>query len=177
MNIKKMMGVQRLMYGGSTENERAIARGIFERLLLKAGISEEQFNRELEQKDIHFFKYKNRQEKRLLFHIISKVLNNINFDIFGKKGGGKSRGFELSTGQFIEANEMYETYKKAFDKEIETLMSAFILSNDIYAKDSGDRDISKETPEEYSRRQKARAMARTMQKIIIRKRIGNEGTN
>jgi len=114
--------------------EKTNARDMFDKLLLKYGITPEDI--EAEMSKIFYFK-EDGHYAAILAHIVNNV-SELPLYIVGpkeaKKQGVKANYcIECTHAEFIEIEQMFDFYKKLYDREIQVFLKAFLMSNNLLA--------------------------------------------
>jgi hypothetical protein len=149
--------------------EREAAQKLLQNLLKKHGLTLDAITDEA--KTERQFKPKDILYKRLLCQIISKVTNSDDRAIYTYK---RRQGLfiELTAAEFIEVDLLFTEYSQSFGKEQDTLLKAFIYTNDIFAADGTKSTKSDLTDDEIREWKRAMSMAQSITPTpITRKRL------
>ncbi len=167
MTNEKLMKLYRLAQRG-VGGEQANAERMLYNALKRAGMTLDELLGADEEPVEASFMYSTKFERMLLFQIVGKVLNSTSVSYRKVKRGPVI--FDLSPSQAVEVQLMFDVYKRAWAKELEHTLSAFIATNDIYAADQSNAGPSKLSPEELKDiRRKMMAMEPTpVRKAITR---------
>lgn len=151
---------------GECEN----ARRLLERLANKYGISVEEITEE--KKELHWFRYSQEIERRLLNQIIYMITGKPASGCVGTMSGRKRKelGTHCTEAERIEIESNYAFYKAALQEELDIFMSAFASKNALFPPPEIDTvDGSGKTNIEKARR--ALAMMAGMGEHIKRKAL------
>ena len=130
--------------------ERDNARRLLEQLAKKYGITAEEISEE--KRSLHWFRYSQEIEKRLLSQIVYMVTGRFASGCVGAMSGRKRKqvGIECTEAERVEIESNYEFYKDALYKEIDVFMCAFTNKNNLFPpsvidadKKDGEIDIEK----------------------------------
>ena len=84
----------------------------------------------------HEFRHRNNREKRLLFQVCAKVLDNNELTTSRWRKGSKlvanTIGFDCTLAQKIEIDFLFDFYKRLYKREEEKLFEAFISKHRIW---------------------------------------------
>lgn len=117
-----------------------------------------------------FFRCPTKYETRLLFQVISKVLNSNEGVNYGKYK--REYSVSLTQAQYIEVDRLYNIYRREWKKTIKKAYSAFVHANNIFKESGGDDNDKQDlTPEEIKEMEEIMEMMSTMDKIEIYKEI------
>lgn len=161
--INKLIKIKALAEKGSG-GESAAAAKLYEKLVEMYKVSLEELDSKAFELIRHSWGYKNSVEKRLLMQIIYKVIGGGNYY-------SDSRHLEIDCTELeaAEISMLFNLYRKALQKEFDSLMTAFMNKNDIFPDetarlykkhDSNESSISREELE------KIRKMMAGLDKIV-----------
>jgi hypothetical protein len=164
--VQKLLALVKRGVGGEAEN----ARRALEKLLKKTGFRLEDMDSE--QKDVHFFTYKNEQEAVLLSQILAVVLGR-EADI---RVNPKRRRFVVlvTVAQGVEIEMFWSVHKKQYAKEQITFLKAYVHRHHLFPKDDTPGDPDALTPEQRDEARRIRQIMTGMETVVVRKQIGGE---
>lgn len=147
--IKKILELSKRGVGG----EKITAERLLDKLLLKHGINLSDLD-DSKKLDVTF-SFKNEFEKKLACQICTKILNTGSVPIYKVRGKTKTRILELTIAEKIEFELYYSVLREEMAREFEISFSAFIQTNALYRKPSGDdlcgRELNKDEAESLLR--------------------------
>ncbi len=147
---------------GATQGEKDNAKTLYERLLRKHGLTDEDMKPAVT--EVCFFKYSTIYEKRLVHQIVAWVLGGTPLHFYTNRGKRTGSGFKLTAEQYDRALTFYEGLKGKLAEEVELCYAGFIQSNRLGV---GEMDGNNLTPEEEAEIQKVLARAGLMDKVPI----------
>lgn len=158
--MKKLQVLAERGVGGEKEG----AKKKLAQLLKANNMTEADLNKD----DINYylFSYQGSAMHTLLSQCIYKTLGSSNFTLYKTKGTRNKIGAYCTREQKLTIDLDFEFYKALFEKEVETLMNAFIFKQDIFPDDvpTSSIDSSTLTKEQLEEWRKKQAYARNMQK-------------
>lgn len=128
--ISKLRKIYELALNG-VGGEKANAERLLTKLLKKHDMTIEHLSREFEPTYEYYFPFKDEFERSLLTQVICKVLDTHEYT-YRRYNKRKSIHIEVTPSQFFEIDMLYGLYKKAWAKELQATIAAFISVNEIY---------------------------------------------
>mgnify|MGYP000288717312 FL=1 len=151
-------------------SEKETAQRMLDKMLNKHGLTEADISDAAT--DVYWFIYKGAIEKALLYQLMYAVAPESNR--YRKKGSKTTTGVECTKREMLDIELRFSLYREAIKKDIELLINAFILKNDIYP-ESEDYVVRKEfTPEEKAERFRTAQLAAGLEKTNVLKSIENK---
>lgn len=174
--LRKLLALAERGFGGEAEN----ARRLLEEQLKKYGLTLEDLLDEGKKK--RAFKYRNKDEMKLICHVFLAVLGSKNEEFREATycSSAKRIDIELTDLQFAEISDMVGFYKKQFNKEKKRLMSemfsAFISKHNLYDCDPSDemRERADEQKIDRERLWRILTLSAGMEDVTYRKSISNQ---
>lgn len=166
--LQKLLALAKRGEGGEKEN----AQRFLETLLKKHGLTLDDLDDEAAPKIEAEFKYRDALERKLLFQVISMVLDSANVR-YRQVVGGRAIRIDITRAQAAEVSTFYEAYKPAMRKTMERAFLAFVQTNRIFGtasnEDADDRPrMSKEELDALI------AMMRGMRPTPVHRAIGHD---
>lgn len=130
--VEKLKRLKALIDRPGTEGEREAAQALYDSLLEKYQIEEKQVAPEIKKR---WFRFKTKLERKLLIQIFYAVTGDATF---WEKVDHRRHdlGVDCTEAEKIEIEFLYNFYREALNKDLETFISAFISANDIYPDES-----------------------------------------
>lgn len=124
-----------------------------------------------EEKIHHEIKYRGKLQRKMLLQIVAHVIGDLEkVEVYTRRNRKELLIFDLTASEIAEVELLYSEYWKAFEKEQERLLSAFISRNNIYPESKDDR--KEFTPEEMAELRRVMRMAANMEAVDVgRKRM------
>ena len=158
--MKKLQALAERGVGGEKEGaEKKLAQLLKVNNMTEADLDKDDVN-------YYLFSYQGPAMYRLLSQCIYKTLGSSDFKLYKTKGTRNKIGAYCTREQKLTIDLDFEFYSALFDKEVETLMSAFISKQDIFPVDvpTSSIDSSTLTEEQLEEWRKKQAYERNMQK-------------
>lgn len=151
--------------------ERANADAMLRRALKKHGLSAA----DLEQEDVreYEFRYKNKFERKLLGQTIYKVINEDKVRYRTYQNRRNHMLVKVTVRQAVEIEFLYDLYRSAFWKNVDDLLRAFVIRNEIWNESSGDK--KQPTAEEIEEFRKAAKLADQLDPVQVHRRLSSGG--
>lgn len=125
--IKKIKALAERGVGG----EKSTAEQKLKKLLEENGIvSLDELERE--QAEFELFSYNGKYEKKLLMQCMYKVLKDLDFKTYHRRGTKQKVGIYCTKAEKIEIQLEFDFYKNALHEEMDRLVRAFIQANKIF---------------------------------------------
>lgn len=149
------------------DGEKENAQNKLELIMKKYGISTEDIE------DEHKFMvwYKVKSTERKLFEQVATSVFGSEFDMYTNRNKTGYLGIEGSGSDHIQFEFKYEMYVKAYRKQLDVFFTAFVMRNNIYAKNGEKKDWSELSDEEKRKYAEAEQMASGMKEVDIIKRL------
>jgi hypothetical protein len=119
---------------GRTDNEKSNAKTLYNRLLLKYSLTDEDIKPP--EKKVVWFHAANEYEKHLLVQIICATLNIETLSHYYKPSNRYTIGVELTKEETKTIKTKFEAYRVPLHKEIEACLSGFVHANKIFSENS-----------------------------------------
>lgn len=159
--IKKIKALAERGVGG----EKSTAEQKLKKLLEENGIvSLDELERE--QADFELFSYNGKYEKKLLMQCMYKVLKNLNFETYRRRGTKQKIGIYCTLAEKIEIQLEFDFYKNALHEEMDRLVKAFIQSNEIFP-DNAPHDDSELTVEDLKIMSMSSAIEKRNRRLLL----------
>ena len=160
--LKKIQALAERGVGGEKESaQKKLAQLLFDNDLTEEDLEEEK-------ERYYLFSYSGGTYKsRLLQQVMYKVLgHNRDYKFYKTRHTRNKIGIYCTPAQKVEIDLDYEFYCNLFEKEVETLLTAFIQKQDIFPEDVPHETVkpSEMTPEELEEFNKMRAYRNTISK-------------
>lgn len=165
--LKKLENLKQLSIRG-VNGERENATVLLNKLMKKYGISEEDLKEN--QTKIVWITLKNKAEERICSQIVYAYFEDV--EVYKPKKNKTKCWLELTPAQEIEFKYLLSIYLDAFYKEQEILIDAFIQKNQMFPVNGSKTSIDELSDEERIKAQKMLLMAENLEKVQVRKAIG-----
>ena len=104
---------------------------------------------EREQAEFELFSYNGKYEKKLLLQCMYKVLNDLDFETYHRRGTKQKVGIYWTKAEKIEIQLEFDFYKNALHEAMDRFVRAFIQANKIFPDntpydDSNDLELTEE---------------------------------
>lgn len=159
--IKKIKALAERGVGG----EKSTAKQKLKKLLEENGITSLD-ELEREQADFELFSYNGKYEKKLLMQCMYKVLKNLNFETYRRRGTKQKIGIYCTLAEKIEIQLEFDFYKNALHEEMDRLVKAFIQSNEIFP-DNAPHDDSELTGEDLKIMSMSSAIEKRNRRLLL----------
>lgn len=170
--LKKLENLKELSVRG-VNGEKENATLLLNKLMKKYGFSEEDL--EQSQTNVVWVTLKNKAERKICSQIVYAYFDGTG--IYKPRGNRTKFWLELTPAQEIEFKYLLSTYLDAFYKEQEIFISAFIQKNQIFPKDGEVTYIDDLSDEERTKTRKMFMMLDGLERVQIRKAIGEQKSN
>lgn len=166
--LRKLLELARRGVGGEAET----AERFLKKMLARHGLTMADIDGEDQRRELHWFKFKNDYERRLLFSTVAMVLDEPEIS-YRKALRGREVGFELTRFELADMVLHFEVYKREIGKHMERAFIAFVCANDIGSrKSSGAGEKKPMDPAELAL---LRQLVAGTRKVAVRKAIASEG--
>lgn len=167
--LLKLLALAKGGKGGEAKN----AKAMLDRALEKHGLTIDDID-DSEKKSEVWIRYKSKMEKRLLAQCAYTVIGDAKAPMWASKSMKDQMGFSVTKAQHIEILVMFDVYRRAWKKEQETFMGAFIRANSIYPVNpvKYDEEEREMTIDDIQKIRKQQQMAQAIDKTHVRKQIG-----
>lgn len=145
--VDKLRKIEKLANCG-VDGERKNAARMLRDLLFQHGLTLEDLSEENEKE--YLINYRTTWEKKLLLQIYAKITGSSRIR-YSKLKGKTGMFFKLGVTQYIDFMAMYDAYRPALKKEMETLFMAFVSKHNISAPPNEDSKKTQCSTEETER--------------------------
>lgn len=161
--LEKLLALAKGGVGGEAEN----AQKMLDRIMAELGISVDMLTME-EVRRVEF-KFRTVQERQILMAVYTKVMDCTTIRYGEYKG---TLLFNMTRMQEVETGMLYDIYRRAWKKEQEVALRAFIIANRIWhATDDPNIERPQRTPEQEREAEEARRRARLITPQTINKQL------
>lgn len=167
--LKKIKALAERGVGG----EKETAMRMYEDLKARYELEDEEIM--LDAVTLHWFRYADELEERVLRWIFYKVTGDASYHIYtGKYRRRKKRGCDCTEIEAAEITLLYNFYKEELKRELEAFLVAFRCGNDLYPDETArcykenDVEAPERTDEEKHWRTGGRRLMEDRQKIIAK---------
>lgn len=140
--------------------ERDNAGKLLDKLLKKYGARLDELDNDQEQD--FFFKYSGKEQQALLVQVASFVIDEPEHCYYCRTSGGRRSKTNMcivcTKAQKLEIEFLFDFYKRLWEKEKKTILTAFCLKHELFLKKPTESDGGKTSPQEIERIKKAMQM-------------------
>lgn len=151
MEMKNRILKLRQMMEGGTENEKKLAKSLYEKLISKYDIDEKSIT---EQREFHVFKVSNEIEGKLIKQVHSMVTNITTYRVYNDRRKRNYIKMECTDEEYEIITLYFELYKSALKREIDSFVTAFIVKNNIMDNNKYEDDGNEESTFSLEERRK-----------------------
>lgn len=152
MEMKNRIMKLRQMMEGGTENEKKLAKALYEKLISKYDIDEKSITEQ--QREFHEFKVSNEIEGTLIKQVHSMVTNITTYRVYKDRRKRNYIKMECTDEEYEIITLYFELYKSALKKEIDSFVTAFIVKNNIMSNNKYEDDGNEESTFSLEERRK-----------------------